>query len=183
MGGIPGANGLVRAAAVDSSGNLYIGGEFTIAGDLFAKNVAKWNGSSWTPLGSGVGRGVYAFAISGSDLYVGGDFTTAGGSAANYIAKWNGIDWTALGSGIGPVYALAISGTNVYAAGYGFVSRWNGSSWEAMGLGASHFVRALVSSGSNVYAGGSFWSAGDSPALAIASWSERQRLGSSGLGD
>src|SRR6185295_84126 len=39
MGGIPGANGEVRAAASDSSGNLYIGGLFTIVGETFATNV------------------------------------------------------------------------------------------------------------------------------------------------
>jgi hypothetical protein len=46
MGGLPGANGVVYAAVVDSSGNLYIGGSFTIVGDVFANGIAKWNGSS-----------------------------------------------------------------------------------------------------------------------------------------
>src|SRR6266851_1579154 len=32
MGGIPGANGPVDAAVVDSSGNLYIGGGFSLVG-------------------------------------------------------------------------------------------------------------------------------------------------------
>ena len=32
MGGIPGANGGVNAAVIDGSGNLYIGGSFTIVG-------------------------------------------------------------------------------------------------------------------------------------------------------
>ena len=34
MGGIPGANSQVRAAVVDGSGNLYIGGNFTIVGNV-----------------------------------------------------------------------------------------------------------------------------------------------------
>ena len=65
-------------------------------------NIAKWNGSSWSALGSGMGRGdigVIALAVSGSDLYAGGYFTTAGGSAANYIAKWNGSSWSRAGVG------------------------------------------------------------------------------------
>src|SRR5438132_4880396 len=50
MGGILGTSRFVDAAAVDGSGNLYIGGGFTIVGDVFANRVAKWNGSSWTAL-------------------------------------------------------------------------------------------------------------------------------------
>ena len=66
-----------------------------------ANNIAQWNGSSWSALGSGMnGWCVSALAVSGSTLYAGGDFTTAGGNAANDIAQWNGSSWSALGSGI-----------------------------------------------------------------------------------
>jgi hypothetical protein len=94
-------------------------------GDTYTSRVRgalpKWNGSNWTPLGSGVNSNVSALAVSGSDLYVGGSFTTAGGIAAKSIAKWNGSTWTALGSGmVGGVYSpivfsLAVSGSDVYA--------------------------------------------------------------------
>ena len=52
--GVPGADGKVGAAVVDESGNLYIGGDFTLAGNVLANRIAKWNGSSWAPLGSGM---------------------------------------------------------------------------------------------------------------------------------
>jgi hypothetical protein len=90
MGGFPGANGTVHAAVRDGSGNLYIGGESTIAGNTIANYVAQWNGSSWSALGSGMNNGVVALAVSGGTLYAGAFFTTTGGSAANYIAQWNG---------------------------------------------------------------------------------------------
>jgi len=192
MGTILGANGTVFAAAVDGSGNLYIGGEFTIIGDVFATNIAKWNGSSWSALGSGMGSLdpirsaiVYALAVSGSDVYAGGDFTTAGGSPATNIAKWNGSSWSALGSGIGPaaigpnVSALAVSGNDVYAGGYfttagsspaNYIAKWNGSSWSALGAGMNAQVNALAISGSDVYAGGDFTTAGGSAANYIAKW-------------
>src|SRR6185436_16075275 len=100
---IPGLNGQVTAAVVDGAGNLYIGGTFTIGGDVFATNIAKWNGSRWSALGSGISGGdlkpigaPYALAVSGSDLYVGGHFTRAGGTPAHHIAKWNGTNWSAL---------------------------------------------------------------------------------------
>jgi hypothetical protein len=112
---------------VVSGSNLYVGGEFTTAGGLVANGIAKWNGSDWSTLGSGMQGGfwssptVVALAVLGGDLYAGGNFTSAGGSTANYIAKWNGSSWSELGSGLGfdpsAVYALAVSGNDLYAGG------------------------------------------------------------------
>jgi hypothetical protein len=101
-----GMNDLVRALAVSGT-TLYAGGWFTTAGGVTANYIAKWNGSAWSALGSGMGGdsgfagSVFALAVSGTTLYAGGNFTTAGGVPANYIAKWNGSAWSALGSGMG----------------------------------------------------------------------------------
>jgi hypothetical protein len=76
----------VSALAVSGS-NLYAGGGFTTAGGSAANSIAKWNGSSWTALGSGMNYDVHALAVSGSDLYAGGVFTTAGGKVSAYIAR------------------------------------------------------------------------------------------------
>ena len=96
-----GDNGQVNALAVSGS-DLYAGGEFTTAGGVSANNIAKWNGSAWSALGTGMNgvSTVNALAVIGGDLYAGGYFTTAGGVRANNIAKWNGSVWSALGSGI-----------------------------------------------------------------------------------
>lgn len=83
MGGLPGANNWVNAAVADGSGNLYIGGDFTLVGD----GIAKWDGSRWSALGSGMDGIVGRLAVSGSDLYAGGSFTTAGGKASAYLTK------------------------------------------------------------------------------------------------
>ena len=64
-----------------------MGGLFETAGGVSANYIAKWNGSSWSALGSGVDGTVYALAVSVSDLYAGGRFTTAGGKVSAYIAK------------------------------------------------------------------------------------------------
>jgi hypothetical protein len=99
-------NWVLALTAFDDGGGpaLYAGGSFTTAGGLAASRIAKWDGSSWAALGSGMNGDVEALAAfddgGGPALHAGGDFTTAGGVAANYIAKWDGSSWAALGSGM-----------------------------------------------------------------------------------
>jgi len=189
LGGVPGVSGTVSAAVVNSAGKLYVGGYFTVAGNVPANCVAEWNGSSWSALGSGVSvnGAVYALAVSGTNLFAGGYFTTAGGVSATDIAEWNGSSWSPLGLGIGGngyyVYALAVSGTNLFAGGQfntaGGVSatniaKWNGSSWSPLGLGigssSDGIVRSLALSGTNLFVGGGFNTAGGVSATNIAKW-------------
>jgi hypothetical protein len=86
--------------------NLYAGGRFTSAAGVEANGIAKWNGTAWSALGSGMDGWsgfdgeVNALAVSGSTLYAGGWFARAGGVTATNIAKWDGRVWSALGSGI-----------------------------------------------------------------------------------
>jgi len=109
-------NTQVNALAVSGS-ILYAAGAFTNAGGSAANYIAKWDGSSWSPLGSGMNSAVSALALSG-DLFAGGAFTNAGGSAANHIAKWDESSWSPLGSGMNSdVKALAVSGSNLYVGG------------------------------------------------------------------
>jgi hypothetical protein len=78
--------GIVSAIAV-SGGTVYVGGRFTSMFGVAANNIARWDGSTWSALGTGIGgisfAEVKALAVVGSDLYVGGYFTTAGGVSAN----------------------------------------------------------------------------------------------------
>src|SRR5262249_52353662 len=93
---------------------LYVGGQFTTAGGVSANGIAKWDGTSWTPLGSGIASPGSVEVLttyddgSGPALVVGGGFTVAGGVAAMNLAQWNGQSWSALGTGVdGRVDALA----------------------------------------------------------------------------
>lgn len=164
--GLPGANGAVRAIAVNGT-DIYLAGDFTLIGDLAANRIVKWNGTTWSTLGTGLNGNVYAVAVSGSNVYAGGEFTEAGGATALRIARWNGSNWSALGAGInnGIVFAVAVISTNVYAGGSftngggsggDYAVRWNGTSWNAMNFGVDNTVRAFAVSGTNLYAGGDF---------------------------
>jgi hypothetical protein len=72
-----------------SGGDVYIGGCFTMAGGANANNIAKWNGSSWSALGSGLSNVAPTIATSGSNVYVGGQFRMAGGKPSYFFGRWN----------------------------------------------------------------------------------------------
>ncbi len=164
---------------------MYVGGSFETAGETAANRIAKWDGSAWSALGSGMNNPVYELAVDGAgNLYAGGEFTMADGNAANYIAKWNGSSWSSLGSGMNnSVFALAVDGAgNLYAGGWftnaggtaaNRIAKWDGSAWTAVGTGMSPgvLVRALaIDARSHIYAGGIFTQAGGQSATNVAEW-------------
>jgi YVTN family beta-propeller protein len=119
-----GLNGTCYAMTVQEnnfaylSGGLFVGGDFSTAGGIPANNIARWNGTTWFVLGSGLNGPCYALAANGSYVYAGGAFTSAGGQPANRIARWSNPVWSSLGEGLnGDVYALAMRGTTVVTGG------------------------------------------------------------------
>ncbi len=189
------SNTAVYALTVLPNGDLVAGGWFTSAGGVPANRIARWDGSSWSTLGSGMNGTVRALTVlPNGDLVAGGLFTSAGGVPANRVARWNGSSWSALGSGVSmeglyfaDVYALAVLPNGDLVAGGNFttaggvpanrVARWNGSSWSALGSGVEGqgqsstnvFALAVLPNG-DLVAGGRFTSAGGVPANNIARW-------------
>ena len=79
--------------ALSGDNLLYLGGGFVSAGGNPANNVARWDGTNWLALGSGV-TAVSAALVSavystGSELFVGGIFDRAGGRPSTNIALWH----------------------------------------------------------------------------------------------
>ena len=116
------------------NGELIAGGNFFTAGGKEANAIARWDGTRWSPLGSGMsGGGVSALTMYNGELIAGGGFTTAGGSPASRIARLDG-GWSPLGSGMGGdypyVYALTeyngelIAGGNFITAGEHVSAYW-----------------------------------------------------------
>jgi hypothetical protein len=172
---------------------LYAGGFFANAGGTPAAHVARWDGASWSALGTGTDGAVLALAAGGVGgggprLFAAGTFTHAGGTAATNVAAWDGSSWLPLGAGLnGEVDSLAVyddgSGPALYAGGLftasggtavSHLARWNGSAWTAVGGGANGTVSALAAfddgGGAALYAGGSFTSAGGTAVNGLARW-------------
>jgi trimeric autotransporter adhesin len=184
------SGGLVYAAATydpDGAGpqvpRIVIGGSFTSAGGLPCNRIAQWDGTRWSPLGTGMENDVLALAVHNGELYAGGNFGTAGGVVVNCIARWNGTTWRAItSSGIagvdGPVFALAeVQGTLYVGGAFLHTGSLNASriarfttSWFPMSSGVSSTVHALVADGSRVIVGGAFTTAGGQAASRVAAF-------------
>lgn len=189
LGKIPGVVGSVSAMAMDSVGNLYVGGSFTSVAGVSALNLAKWDGNTWSEVGGGVsgtGWGVVALACDGTDLYVAGDINRANhssnvdGQSIHSILRWDGAAWHTLGNGVqGLVRTLFHSGTKLYAGGIfdraglspaANIASWDGASWAAIGSGVDGEVFGITEVSGNLYATGIFAQAGGVPANNVAKW-------------
>src|SRR5262249_58666076 len=80
---ISGSNSISALAAYN--GELYAGGAFDSADGAPASKIAKWNGTAWSAVGTGMNSFVLALAVYNNELYAAGFFTMAGGNPANYI--------------------------------------------------------------------------------------------------
>lgn len=171
-GGVNGWPGGLYAMAI-YKGDLIVAGGFQNAqgGTVQANGIARWDGSNWHSLGSGLndmGRELAVDTVN-DVLYVGGSFTTAGGISSKYIAKWDGTNWSAVPDfpdTCGPVGNFKIFDGKLYA-GAGYCSSpnpvdtylvaldLNTNTWSAI-FGPTDIVWGLEVFDGNLWVGGSF---------------------------
>ena len=133
-----GVNGPVYAMAVYDS-TLYVGGSFDSAGGVPVNNIAKWDGKTWSALGTGVRYkigGVYssasvsALCVFNGLLYVSGGFDFAGTDSVNGFAAYDGSTWNAIkGNHGGGFSSMVANDSLMYVAGGRSVSIFNGTSF------------------------------------------------------
>lgn len=85
-------------------------------------NIARWNPAvqMWDPVDNGVNTqtGIFDMAMSSSGiLYIGGAFSQAGNWPVHDIAELVGGHWYPFGDPDGLVYAIALSGNDIYIGG------------------------------------------------------------------
>jgi hypothetical protein len=160
---------------------LHAVGTFTTAGGLAANRVAKWNGSAWSALGSGVpnvGEYVFAAAPFGSYLVIGGAFS----SPSSNLAKWDGSAWSSISNGAnGSIYAMAEFAGSLYFGGafsmsggwaVGNIARTSGTSIFQVGdgTGLDGPVNSMCVFNNELYVSGGFTLAGATAVNYIAKW-------------
>jgi hypothetical protein len=170
---------------------LYVGGYFTAVGTVPANRMARWDGTSWSALGSGIDRGPRTMIVhndgSGAALYV-ADVLQAGGQPVNRIAKWNGQAWSDVGGGgimsvgITTLHILGSfddgTGPALFAGGYmqmaggnvpvRSIARYKGGVWDDMLGGVRGGIpRAMAvyddGRGPSLFVGGEFGTVGAGP--------------------
>ncbi len=129
-----GINGVVQTLLVEGD-QIHVGGEFSQAGEVAARNIARWDGRAWQPLGAGRFAAVQAIARHQGELFAAGDDGLGGGS----IGRWNGTAWMETGAFDGAVLALREFRDELYAggafdridgvAGYA-LARWESGQWR-----------------------------------------------------
>jgi hypothetical protein len=124
-----GADGIVAAIAIAPNGEVFIGGYFSNVGSpaIAAKNIARWNGSTFRALGAGVtSTGInncvlkLVFDDHGA-LYALGDIITADGrSTPMNSAVWSSDIWLPgwCGSTNSFIYDLVINANQYVIAGF-----------------------------------------------------------------
>ena len=168
------------------NGKLYAAGAYYQAGDSLANNIASWNDTTWSPLGTGTntkGTGkyddgyIYSMGSYDNDLYIGGQFDSAGGVSTKWIARWNGIKWDSLGSSINEsAYDLFAYRNYLYMSGFDSaggmsvrgLTKWNDTLFSSVDSGINGFAAAIDTFNKELYFAGFFNYAGSLPVNNIA---------------
>ncbi|OWY68907.1 hypothetical protein B7486_23705 [cyanobacterium TDX16] len=182
-GGSPGS--FVNTLSIFGS-DLIAAGSFTAAGSVPLSRIGKWDGTMWSPLGTGMNGLVSDTFVFNDNLIAAGEFTTAGGNPADRIAAWDGNAWSPLGTGLSaPARALTVYEGDLIVGGQFLsagglptarIARWDGEQWHAMGNGFDGTVYSLGVFRGKLIAGGLFFGGnGEAPFLAVwtgTAWAE-----------
>ncbi len=178
----------VFTLALGPDGALYVGGSFATVRRLDgttvdARGLARWTGSAWEWIGGPTSGSVRSLAF-GRDgrLYAGGLFTrfaqpTGSTVLTPNLAVWDGVTWESVGSPGFPVNALAVGAAGRVYAGFADAGRFSQSpdrlavlgteGWRALNIHGGG-VAALTLDGADLYVGGTFTAAGDTPSAYLA---------------
>jgi trimeric autotransporter adhesin len=132
---------------------------YVASGDGAIAGVQKWDGNSWSPVGSGP---TYPENVTSLVLDTAGNIYAGKLSTDNAVEKWDGSTWTMVGSSPPDyVYALAYASNSnilyagsILGSGNGSVYQYTSGTWTTPGGTSPSSVSALIfDTAGNLYAG------------------------------
>jgi hypothetical protein len=150
---------------------LYATGNFTSVGGVSANYLAKWDGGTWSSIGSGLLNSysaAHAIEIYNGDLVIVGMMFFP---ITSRVAKWNGAGWDSLGTNFGDAtFGIKVLNNELYAFGafetensiyYNGIAKWDGSNWVSIGFPykdytTEPYIRCMAYYNGEIYAGGLF---------------------------
>ncbi len=199
---VPGVDGTVAACITwdpDGPGPLpewlVVAGQFRVAGDVVANNIAAWDGQRWHALGDGLGGSpydgwVFSLAVYNGQLIAAGDLHFGCEFCNACVARFNGSEWEDIGSELGwaIVDSLAVYDGLLVAGGEDFclldpvtgqytaappVVCWDGQHWRPFGTGwpgsEPDYIHRMVAYDGRLVVAGNFGTY-DKPSPDIAQW-------------
>jgi len=183
----------IAQMAFDSTGNLYVVGNFTDLASAVASNldyIAVWNGAAWAAVGNPTAgaaavTAIFDVAIDSQDrVWVVGNFTTfANVAGADHIAMWDGAAWNAVTQLNAQATDIVINARDeVFFTGnfttadggattVNYVARYDGQATTPLSTGFNGVGNNLAFGPDEMlYACGAFTTAGGVPVNTIAKW-------------
>jgi hypothetical protein len=159
--GVAGLSSSVAAIKRMPDGSLIAAGHFSAMSGVAARNIARWDGSAWTPLANGLPGQVTSIAIDdqGRLWAVGDSFNVRKpigepeSSPGSYLARWSGAEWTYVVQSAFTIYGVTAVDGGVAVFGNFFaqpdlpantVAIWRDGVWSSTGLVAGGSITVGV---------------------------------------
>ena len=156
----------------DDNDELYVTGNFMIAGGDTVSCIAMWDGTQWNKLDKGAFRAVpqsHCSPVFGVTKYQGSIYATGQFFEAKMaFARWNGITWDSITSFDGAITQFMEYQNELYVNGvfsgidtidaWG-IAKWDGQKWSAIDTTHwnGHGIYTSTVYNGELYIGGNFW--------------------------
>lgn len=165
MIGLGNAGGtVVSLHSYDNGQTLFAFGRFTLMNDVACNYVAKYDGSTWSAFGSGLGDPFdygAMITVNANNIFIGGQRLSGQPPGSNLnFRKYDSATntWTPLIGNVGEIFSLSYYNSIIYlTGGSGYIWRYyiNTGSYDQMGAGLGNRIFGIYAlNNNNVYVTG-----------------------------